>query len=93
MTPAYLLELADFADPEQLWRLPGLKQLDLPVEKRRQLDAGVALRRHARHIQQLRDLIGTGQSLLITPLSTNGQAIKTVRTPASHQKLVDRTVK
>lgn len=89
MTPAYLLELADFADPEQLWRLPGMKQLELPVEKRRQLDAGVALRRHARHIQQLRDLIGTGRSLLITPLSTNGQAIKTVKTPASHKKLVD----
>lgn len=93
MTPTYLLELADIADPEQLWRLPGMKRLELPVEKRRQLDAGVALRRHARHIQQLRGLIGTGRSLLITPLSTNGQAIRTVKTPASHQKLVDQTVK
>lgn len=87
MTPEYLRDLADLADPEQLWRLPGMKQLDLPPEKRHQLDTGVALRRHAAHIERLRDLLGTGRSLLITPLSLNGSAIKTVKTPPDHAKL------
>lgn len=87
MTPEYLRELADLADPEQLWRLPGLQQLDLPLEKRRQIDAGVALRRHASHVERLRELIGTGRSLLITQLSPNSSAIKTVATPPSHRKL------
>ena len=36
-------QLADLADPDQLWRLPCFDQLDLPLDKRRQLDAGVAL--------------------------------------------------
>lgn len=87
MTPEYLDELADLADPEQLWRLPGLKQLDLPPEKRRQLDAGVALRRHASHVRTLRRLLEEKRSLLITPLTTNGTATKSVDTPEDHERL------
>lgn len=89
MTPEYLRQLANLADPEKLWSLPGLQQMELPPEKRRQLDTGVALRRHARHVEELRALIGTGRSLLITQLSPNGSAVKTVPTPASHRKLMD----
>lgn len=91
MTPAYLYELADMVDPEQLWRLPGMKQLDLPLDKRRQLDAGVALRRHARHIETLRALLGTGDSLLISPLSPNSSATKTVKMPPDHRRLLPYT--
>lgn len=87
MTPEYLEELADIADPEQLWRLPGLKQLDLPPEKRRQLDAGVALRRHARHVRTLRQLLEEKRSLLITPLGSNHRASKSVDTPEDHERL------
>lgn len=89
MTPEYLRELANLADPEKLWSLPGLQQMELPPEKRRQRDMGVALRRHANHIEQLRELIGTGRSLLITPLSANGSARTTVPTPAKHRQLMD----
>lgn len=91
MTPAYLYELADLADPEQLWRLPGMKQLDLPPAKRRQLDAGVALRRYARDIEQLRALLGTGNSLLVSPLSPNSRATKTVKMPPDHRRLLPYT--
>lgn len=88
ITPAYLYELADIADPDKLWQLPGMQILDLPPEKRRQLDTGVALRRHAAHTQRLMDLLGTGKSLVITPLSPNGSAIATIDTPAKHRKLL-----
>lgn len=81
MTPEYVEGLADLADPEQLWKLAPLAQLDLPADRRRQLDAGVALRRYAGHLRQLNALIGTGRSLLITPLSPNSTAIKTVPSP------------
>jgi len=87
MTPAYLDELADIADPDQLWRLPVLEQLDLPADKRRQLDAGVALRRHASHVAQLRELLNQRRSLLITPLSENSAAVKSVDTPPDHARL------
>lgn len=88
MTPEYLNELADLADPDQLWRLAVLKQLELPPEKRRQLDMGVALRRHATHIKELRAYLGTGKSLLITPLSSNGTHHHSVPTPKSVLKMV-----
>ena len=72
MTPEYLNELADLADPNQLWRLSGMDRMDLPPEKR------------------LRELQGTGLSLLITPLSPNSTATLTVPTPAKHKRLVTR---
>lgn len=88
MTPEYLNELANLADPDELWRLPGMDRLNLPTEKWRQLDTAVALRRYADHLARLRNLLGSGQSLLITPLSPNGVAIKHVLTPAAHRRLV-----
>lgn len=90
MTPAYLLDLADIADPDQLWRLPGMQQLELPPEKRRQLDAGVALRRHARDVERLDGLRGKGKSLLLTPLPLHGTAVATIATPRQHTLLLKR---
>ena len=86
MTPEYLNELADAADPGQLWRLGALEQLALPPQLRRQLDTGVALRRQAHHIATLRSLLDTGRSLLLTPLSPNGTDVRTVPTPAELQR-------
>lgn len=88
MTPEYLEELAGLADPEQLWRLSGLDQMELPADKRKQLDTGVALRRHADHMRRLRKLREEGKSLLMTPLSPYGIAIKSIETPPDHQKLL-----
>jgi hypothetical protein len=88
MTPEYIEQLADLADPDSLWRLPAFDQLDLPPEKRQQLDAGVALRRHADHVRRLNSLLGTGESLLLTPLSLNGTAVMQVKTPAHHRRLL-----
>ena len=88
MTPEYLKELADLADPNQLWRRAGLDRLSFSPEQKRQLDTGVALRRHAHHIKELRSLLGTDESLLLTPLSGNGTAIMRVPTPPEHTKLL-----
>lgn len=85
--PEYIEELANIADPEMLWRIPPFEQLELPDDKRKQIDAGVALRRHASHIRRLRKLLKEGKSLLITPLSDNSNAIKIVDTPPEHQVL------
>lgn len=87
MTPKYLNELADRADPDQLWRLSGLEQMELPPAKRKQLDTGVALRRHAMHVEELLALLKVRRSLLITPLSHNGTATKVVDTPPEHRRL------
>ena len=89
LTPEYLRELADLADPEQLWRLSPFAWLELPKEKRCQLDAGVALRRYAEHVGQLRDLLGTGKSLVITPLSEGGKAVMTMTAPDNHKRLLE----
>lgn len=90
MTPGYLLELADLADPDQLWRLPALDQMALPAEKRKQLDAGVALRRHASHIDRLRGLLSLQRSLVITPLSPNSTATMTIVPPHRHRKMLEK---
>lgn len=90
MTPQYLRRLADLADPDELWRLPGMEQHDLPEEKRLQLDAGVALRRYAAHEEQLRALIGTRQSMLITPLSANSSARMVVPAPKIHRAMLEK---
>lgn len=87
MTPEYLEQLADLADPDKLWRLGAFEQLDLPPEKRRQLDAGVALRRYASHERRLLEVLAERKSLLITPLSTCGVASTVVATPPGHAKL------
>ena len=90
MTPEYLEELAGMADPNSLWRLPALEALDLPPHKRAQLDAGVALRRHADHVRRVGALLGTGKSLVITPLSLNGTATMTIAAPDEHKQLLAR---
>lgn len=87
MTPEYLEELADIADPDRLWELLWREQMDLPADKRRQLDAGVALRRHARDVRRLRELLECGRSLLVTPLAENAFAVMAIDTPAEHEKL------
>lgn len=88
LTPDYLYELADIADPDQLWRLNPFAQIELPKEKRQQLDAGVALRRHAEHVRRLSDLLGTGKSLVITPLTKGNTAVMTIDAPANHKRLL-----
>lgn len=84
MTPDYLKELADIADPDKLWSIGVWEQLELPPEKRRQLDAGVALRRYASHIQELTTALEQRKSLLITPLAENSTAHRLVDTPLDH---------
>ncbi len=90
MEPDYLEALADLADPEKLWQRPALERFDMTPQQRQQLDTGVALRRHADHVRRLRELLGSGKSLLITPLSVSGVATKTVPTPESHALLLKR---
>ena len=90
MTPEYLEQLADLADPHELWRHSGLDQMKFSPQQRLQLDTGVALRRYASHIRRLREMLGTGKSLLITPLSPNGTASMLVPTPPEHVKLKER---
>ena len=89
MTPERLEELAAAADARALWRLGADEQMALVGADRAALDVGVALRRYAFHVRELRALLGTGRSLLITQLSTNGTAVMTVKTPAAHARLVE----
>lgn len=89
MTPEYINELADMVDPS-LWRLSPFDQMKLPPGMRKALDAGVALRRHAAHVARLRDLLNEGKSLLITPLSLNGSALRAVETPPDHRGMPTR---
>lgn len=87
MTPEYLEELAQRADPQQLWRLAADAQMDLPPDERRQLDTAVALRRHASHIRELNQLLAEKRSLLITPLGPNETAVRSIETPPDHARL------
>ena len=86
MTPEYLDELADLADPDELWRSSWLDRDGFTSVQRLQLDAGVALRRHASHVRRLRELLDTRNSLLLTPLSLSGTDICIVPTPGNIQK-------
>lgn len=87
MNYQYLHELADIADPDKLWRLAGFDQLDLPPDKRRQLDTGVALRRYAEHLDTLAHALAMRRSVLITPLSENSTALMSCVTPIHHRQL------
>jgi hypothetical protein len=78
--PEYLEELADIADPDQLWRLPPFTQMELPPEKRKQLDTGVALRRYASHLRDLATAANQGKSLVLTRVGMNTTRIS-YRTP------------
>lgn len=86
MSPEYLEELADAADPERLWTLSPYVQITLRPEDRRKLDTGVALRRHASDRRRLLDALARGKSVLITPASPNCYAIDTIDTPRQHAK-------
>lgn len=88
MTPEYLMILADLADPDKLWQFSGIYPNRLTAEQKYQVDTGVALRRHAAYVLRLRELIGTGKSLVITPTSPNGRIATTMPTPPDHQKLI-----
>lgn len=84
MTPEYLRELADIADPDKLWSQPGLNPNDLPPEKRHQLDMGIAIRRYAAHRQSVLQLLDTGNSLVITPQSDIWTKVTTIKTPENN---------
>jgi hypothetical protein len=56
-SPEYIEELAERADPDQLWRRNPLDQLEFPPDQRMQLDTAVALRRYAHHLRW-RDSVG-----------------------------------
>ena len=87
MTPEYLDELADIADPDKLWTLFWEDQRKLPPEKKHQLDTGVALRRHASHLRELQRALDAKRSVCITPLGSNHTAHMLIDTPADHEKL------
>ena len=90
MSPEYINELADLADPDKLWRRAGIDRDQFTPEQKRQLDAGVALRRHAAHVHRMRELLGTGKSLLLTPLSLSGADIRAVPMPPELKKRFDQ---
>lgn len=85
MTPEYLEEMADKVDTEQFWRLSPWDQMKLPPEQRWRLDAGVALRRYASHVREMHEVLAKRQSLLLTPLSSNGSVHQHVPTPKKYR--------
>lgn len=89
MTPEYIEELANIADPEKLWQLGFVECVNLTPEQRNKLNTGIALRRYAAHLMQLDDVRKAQRSLLITPLFGRGAAIKSIDTPPEHQRLRD----
>lgn len=90
MTPEYIEELADIADPQQLWRMSPFDQMALEPEQRAQLDSGVALRRHASDVRQVRALLGKGKSRLTTPLTPNSSHTAVIDTPPNVARYVKR---
>jgi hypothetical protein len=90
MTPEYLEQLADLADPAKLWRLDWVQQRALTPELRAQLDTGLALRRYAQDQRDLLSALAQGQSWLITPLAPNLSAQRTTPTPPDHERLRPR---
>lgn len=76
-------ELAQLADPNELWRRRGLDRQKFTDEEKRQLDTAVALRRHAAHVSEVAAL-QEGKSLLITPLfigNGNSRRVSVIDTP------------
>lgn len=82
MSPEYLNELADLADPDSLWRLSGIDQRQLPVDKKRQLDMGVALRRHAEDMRRVREAAKQDKGMLLTQLGPSVYDMRYVDPPA-----------
>lgn len=86
MSPEYIEQLAQRADPDDLWRLAGIDQLELPPEKRKQLDTAVALRRYARLLRDVDRAAQEGKSWLITSLGPSSTAVRSIKTPPDHQR-------
>lgn len=90
MSPEYLYQLAELADPDELWRKGGLlDRMSMPEKERQQLDTGVALRRYASHLEDVRRALAEQKSVLITPLSASGTAHARIETPPEHQRRRD----
>lgn len=91
MSPEYLYQLADIADPDELWRRGNITELreTMTENQLRQLDTGVALRRYASHLENVERALHRQESLLITPLSASGKAVSIIETPPQHQRLRD----
>lgn len=87
MTPEYIDQLAEIADPTRLWRHPVMERHTLTEAQRQQMDTGVALRRHASYQRRLLGLLEEKRSLLVTPLASNSTATKSVGTPPDHERL------
>lgn len=87
MTPEYLEELADFVDPDKLWRVSPLQRHTLTPEQRKRCDAAVALRRHAGDERDLKRCLAQKCSWLITPLEDHSTARRTISTPPDHERL------
>lgn len=79
MTPEHIEYLADLADPDKLWQHSPFDKLT--PEQARQLETGVALRRHAAHVRSLETICGKGLSLLITPTRPNVVHTSVIPTP------------
>ena len=91
MSPEYLRKLADIADPDETWRTADpLDYLRLSEEKRQQHDTGVALRRYAEHLERVKRAMEEKRSVLITPLSESGCAVRLADTPEDHARLRDK---
>jgi alanyl-tRNA synthetase len=90
MSPDYLMKLADLADPDQLWRRAGLDRADFTELQKQQLDTGVALRRHARHTQEVDEAYQKGLSYCITKLGPSHYTKGAIPPPENHQRLIDQ---
>ena len=87
MTPERIDELAAIVDPDNLWRLGCETQRALPADKKAQLDAGIALRRHAQDQRDIKRAAAEGKSWIITHLGFNHTARRSIETPPDHARL------
>lgn len=87
MTPEYLEQLADRADPQKLWQRSGIEQMAMPEDMKAQLNTGVALRRYAALLREFRGVLDLKKSLLITPLGPVSTAKKVVDSPRRHAEM------
>jgi hypothetical protein len=86
MTPEYIEELAQRADPDELWRRNPFDQMKLPPEQRKQLDTAVALRRYAHLLRDVDRAAQEGKSWLITKLGPSSTAVRSIETPPDHKR-------
>ncbi len=80
MKAEYIEDLADAVDPEKLWQISPWDACSLSESKRERRDIGIALYLYAQHIRSLEALVGTGKSLLLTPVSKSSVLQSTIRT-------------